>query len=76
MGTKTIILEGGQLNNQFRTVHEGVKVFEYYEQSPFTVDCIRKQYVATDRYYNGIQVFIPKENKDESNNKGAEVKQV
>lgn len=79
MRSKTIIFEGGPLDNQFRVLpSDEIEVFEYASiipgKKPLDVSKIpsskeevvyeKKQYVGTNRYYNGIQVFIPKEDNN------------
>lgn len=75
MTSKTIMFEGGPLDNQFRVLSsEEITVFNYQVIPPLkelslankAVEVVyeTKQYIATNKYYNGIQVFIPREDFD------------
>lgn len=77
--TKTIIFDGGPLHNEFRIVHRNVSKLEYHEHPPISAmnnnktveeNIIKRYYIATDKYYNGIQVFTvelkPKENESDN----------
>lgn len=79
MNPKTVIFEGGPLDNQFRTLpSEEVTIFNYIvmpvrsykdlsalaKKEAVKVEYETKQYVATNKYYGGIQVFVPREDFD------------
>lgn len=88
MQTKTIIFDGGPLDNQFRIVGEEINIFLIYIQEVRSLNKITEQEVAiaNKRYYkksskkfNGIEVFVwieLNQNKNESNNEGIKTAQI